>query len=232
MLPYIIAFVKKTRKRLRGIHDRMLEHYGEQKWWPAKTAFECVVGAILTQNTAWTNVEKAIGLIRRKTEITVEGIENTPEQALARLVRPSGYFNQKARRLKIFARFVTENYDGNINKLLSEKTEKLRKTLLEIEGIGPETADSIVLYAAGRPSFVVDAYTKRILSRHGLADEKAPYDSVRKLFMDNLPRKATIFNEYHALIVRTAKERCHKKKPDCAGCPLEADLKEAGIRLS
>ncbi len=203
----------------------MLERYGKQNWWPAETAFECVIGAILTQNTAWTNVEKAIGRLKDKTELSVGEIVKMPAGKLARLIKPSGYFNQKARRLKIFARFIADGYGGNVDGLFAEKTRKMREILLGIEGIGPETADCIVLYAAGKPAFVVDAYTKRITARHGLTDEKASYDEVRKLFTDNLPRKASMFNEYHALIVRTAKDCCHREKPECERCPLEADLK-------
>lgn len=204
----------------------MFERYGAQNWWPAQTAFECVVGAILTQNTAWTNVEKAVVRLKRATEITPEKIDKMSPAKLARLIKPSGYFNQKARRLKIFSRFVVRNYGGNIGSLLSEETGKLRKTLLALEGVGPETADSIILYAAEKPVFVIDAYTKRITQRHGLADGKASYDEVQKLFADNLPYKTALFNEYHALIVRTAKQFCHKKEPECENCPLKPDLAE------
>ncbi len=211
-------------KRLLSIYGNMFERYGPQNWWPAQTATECVIGAILTQNTTWTNVEKAVKQMKNEAELSIEGIEKISAEKLARLITPSGYFNQKAKRLKIFARFVTENYGGDIKKLLAEKTGKLRKILLGIEGIGPETADSIVLYAGGKPAFVVDAYTKRITARHGLTDENASYDEVQKLFVENLPRKTALFNEYHALIVRTAKDFCHKKKPDCERCPLVKDL--------
>lgn len=208
-----------------SIYDAMLERYGPQGWWPSETATECVVGAILTQNTAWANVEKAVARMKAGMEVSVRGIEETPLRELARMIRPSGFFNQKARRLKIFARFVTDNYGGSIGKLLAEDAEKLRETLLGIEGIGPETADGIVLYAAGKPAFVVDAYTKRITARHGLTGEKWSYDEVRNLFTENLPQDAALFNEYHALIVRTAKECCRRGTPDCARCPLERDLK-------
>lgn len=222
----MLSVVGKTGERLLKIYGRMFESYGPQYWWPSETSSECVIGTILTQNTSWTNVEKAIGQMKGEMSLTMAEIEKIPFAKLARLIKPSGYFNQKARRLKIFARFVAESYGGNIDKLLAENAEKLRETLLGIEGIGPETADSIVLYAAEKPSFVVDSYTKRITARHGLTDENASYGKVRELFMKNLPHKTSLFNEYHALIVRTAKDCCHKTKPECERCPLEADLSE------
>ncbi|QMU56675.1 MAG: endonuclease III domain-containing protein [Candidatus Mycalebacterium zealandia] len=206
----------------------MFERYGAQNWWPAQTAFECVVGAILTQNTAWTNVEKAIAQLKSETEITPGKIDKMPAAKLARLIKPSGYFNQKARRLKIFARFVARDYGGNIGALLTEETGKLRKILLALEGIGPETTDSIILYAAEKPVFVIDAYTKRIASRHGFAPQSASYGEAQELFAVNLPRETELFNEYHALIVRTAKQFCHKKEPDCENCPLKNDLTHSG----
>ncbi|MGI9559099.1 MAG: endonuclease III domain-containing protein [Thermodesulfobacteriota bacterium] len=225
-----IAAVSKTGERLEKIYGAMFSHFGGQNWWPAETAFECVAGAILTQNTAWTNVEKAIKNLKNSAKLTVRGIDDMPLSRLARLIKPSGYFNQKSKRLKIFARFVTQNYGGEIDALLAEETGKLRETLLSLEGIGPETADSITLYAAGKPSFVVDAYTKRITSRHGLSDEKAAYGDVQKLFEKNLPRDVEMWGEYHALIVRTAKLFCHKRKPDCENCPLRADLPPGGAK--
>ncbi len=206
----------------------MFERYGAQNWWPSQTAFECVVGAVLTQNTAWTNVEKAIARLKSETEITPGEIDKMPVAKLARLIKPSGYFNQKARRLKIFTRFVAGDYGGNIGELLAEETGKLRKILLALEGIGPETADSIILYAAEKPVFVIDAYTKRIASRHGLTPESTSYGEAQELFAANLPRETALFNEYHALIVRTAKQFCHKKKPDCENCPLKGDLTHSG----
>lgn len=225
----MIGSVGGTRERLLKIYGLMLERLGPQGWWPAQTAFECAVGAILTQNTAWTNVEKAVGNLKAAGALSVKAIDRMPLSRLARLIRPSGYFNQKARRLKIFARFVTEHHGGDIGAFLSGETGRLRQTLLSIEGIGPETADSIALYAAEKPLFVVDAYTKRITTRHGLTDGKATYDEVQGLFAENLPQSAAMFNEYHALIVRTAKEFCHKNAPDCANCPLETDL-PAGLK--
>lgn len=212
------------RKRLMRIYRLMLRRHGRLNWWPAETAFECVVGAILTQNTAWTNVEKAIGNLKSAQALSVKAIDRMPPEKLARLIRPSGYFNQKARRLKIFARFLVENYGGKMDALLREETANLRQILLSLEGVGPETADSIALYAGGKPLFVIDAYTKRITARHGLTDEKATYGDAQKLFAQNLPEDAAMFGEYHALIVRTAKNFCHKNNPDCGNCPLEKDL--------
>ncbi len=222
--------MSKNGKRVLKIYDAMFERFGGQNWWPAETPFECIVGAILTQNTSWKNVEKSIRLLKSEMTLSPANINKIPRAKLARLIKSSGYFNQKSRRLKIFARFVVDNYVGSIGGLLSEKRLKLRKTLLKIEGIGPETADSIVLYAARKPSFVVDAYTKRITARHGLTDEKVSYETVQKLFENNLPRRTALFNEYHALIVRTAKEFCHKKRPDCENCPIRWDLDEAGLK--
>lgn len=214
----------KMRKRLLKIYTLMLERHGPQGWWPAQTAFECAVGAILTQNTAWTNVEKAVRNLKSAGALSVGAIERMPLAKLARLIRPSGYFNLKAERLKCFTRFVTKNHGGDIGALLSSETGELRQSLLSVKGVGPETADSIALYAAGKPLFVVDAYTKRITSRHGLTDGKATYGEVQSLFAENLPQDAAMFGEYHALIVRTAKDFCHKKKPDCENCPLKTDL--------
>ena len=220
----IIAAMGKTPDRLLNIYRLMLDKHGPQRWWPAESPFECAVGAILTQNTNWTNVEKAIDNLKCAGTLSVESIDRMPQTNLAGLIRPSGYFNQKARRLKILSRFIMEKYGGDIGALLKERADKLRDILLSIEGIGPETADSIALYAAGKPLFVVDAYTKRITTRHGLTEKSASYDETRNLFMENLPRKAALFNEYHALVVRTAKEFCHKREPECEICPLKSDL--------
>jgi len=173
----------------------------------------------LTQNTAWRNVEKAIANLKRARVLTPTKIDSISERTLARHIRPAGYYNVKARRLKNFIRFFAERYAGRIGRLQEQDMHVLREQLLAVNGIGPETCDSILLYALNKPVFVIDAYTKRILSRHGAHREDGTYDHVQELFMKSLPRSAKLYNEYHALIVRLAKERC-RVKPRCDGCVL------------
>lgn len=209
-------------ERIKGFYYALYKRFGPQGWWPADTELECVLGAILTQNTAWKNVEKALENLRKEGLISVEKLALIPIPALADLIRPSGYFNQKAMKVKNFIRFLMENYDGDLQKMLEEDTANLREKLLGVRGIGPETADSILLYAAKKPTFVVDAYTYRVLSRHGLIPEESTYGEMQEVFMDSLPKDVQLFNEYHALIVRLGKEWC-KKSPMCEGCPLEYD---------
>ena len=209
-------------ERINGFYDALYKRYGPQGWWPAETELECVLGAILTQNTAWKNVEKALGNLKEKNLISIEKLALIPTSSLANLIRSSGYFNQKAVKIKNFINFIVENYDGSLEKMFEEDGQKLRDKLLKIKGIGPETADSILLYAARKPVFVVDAYTYRILLRHGLIPEETNYGEMQELFMDLLPEDVKLFNEYHALLVRLGKELC-KKSPLCEGCPLEYD---------
>jgi endonuclease-3 related protein len=201
------------------IYNRLHERFGPRHWWPADTDFEIITGAILTQNTAWANVEKAIANLKKKRILTPRKMYKTPTSTLAGLIRPSGYYNIKARRLKAFVNFLFKNYNGSLKKMFSRKTAVLREELLDINGIGPETADSILLYAAEKPVFVVDAYTRRILSRHNLIRPQAGYDDVQHFFTNNLPPDRRLFNEYHALIVELGKTIC-KKKPRCAVCPI------------
>lgn len=208
-----------TGQKLMNMFDLMLGHFGPQHWWPGVTVIEIMVGAVLTQNTNWTNVEKAIESLKRGNFLSVEAINSMSSTLLAHCVRSAGYFNIKAARLKNLVGFITEKYNGDIPSLLQEDTDELRRGLLSVRGVGPETADSILLYAANRPVFVIDAYTYRILNRHGLADEQAPYDDLQELFMGNLPGDAALFNEFHALIVRTGKEYC-RRRPLCSICPL------------
>ena len=193
---------------------------GPMHWWPAKTPFEVIVGAILTQNTAWVNVERAIANLRRERMLTPRALQQASLGKLARLVRPSGYFRQKAKKLKAFVRFLRENFDGSLARMFRTPTAELRARLLAVHGIGPETADSILLYAGNHPVFVVDAYTKRILLRHGLVGEDPGYEEVRQLFESNVPRDPRLFNEFHALLVNVGKNWCRPQDPRCSECPL------------
>ena len=211
--------VKVTiKKELKRFYNRLYKSFGPQGWWPGRTRFEVIVGAILTQNTNWTNVEKAIKNLKAEGALTIKAMGALSETRLATLIRPSGYFNIKAKRLKSFLRWLGKSYNGNLDRLF--EVETLREELLGVKGIGPETADSIILYAAKRPVFVIDAYTKRLLTRHGLAGEKVTYDEMQSLFMDNLEHDEGVFNEYHALIVMVGKNFCKSRNPICGECPL------------
>jgi endonuclease-3 related protein len=198
----------------------MSQALGPMQWWPAKTSFEVIVGAILTQNTSWTNVERAIANLRSAQMLTPSTITSARLSKLALLVRPSGYFRQKAKKLKAFVRFLQREYGGSLKRMFDTPTEILREKLLSVHGIGPETADSILLYAGNHPVFVVDAYTHRIFGRHGITDGKPQYERVRALLEAALPRDSQLFNEFHALVVNTGKNWCRKKEPRCAECPL------------
>jgi endonuclease-3 related protein len=204
---------------LMEIYDRLYRAFGPQHWWPAEAAFEMMVGAILTQNTSWRNVEKAIDSLKRKGVLTPKGLRQLKKPALASMIRPSGYYRIKADRLKAFVDFLWEGYGGEIKNMGKERLSELRERLLQVKGVGPETADSILLYGLRKPVFVIDAYTKRVLSRHGIISEKASYDETQRLFMGHLPHDEKLFNEYHALIVRVGKTLC-KKTPKCGICPL------------
>jgi endonuclease III related protein len=174
------------QKEIRNYYAALYREWGPQHWWPAETQFEVIVGAYLTQNTAWVNVERALENLRRSKLLSLDGIRTVRLSRLERLIRPSGYFRQKAARLKTFVKFVDAHYEGSLQKLFSEPTQKLREELLALNGVGPETADSILLYAGNHPVFVVDAYTRRILGRHGILPEKSPYEEVRQLFQESL----------------------------------------------
>ncbi len=205
-------------------YDALLRAYGPQHWWPGRTRFEVIVGAILTQNTSWSNVERAIAELRRARLLSPAGIESVPLARLSRLVRSSGYFRQKARKLKAFVQFLGRAYQGSLDKMFAAAPAELRKQLLDVHGIGPETADSILLYAGGHAVFVVDAYARRILERHHLAHGKQTYEEIRSLFEASLPRRVALFNEYHALIVHTGKHFCRKRNPSCDRCALRSFL--------
>ena len=194
--------------------------FGPQHWWPGETSFEIVTGAILTQNTSWINVEKAIANLKSTEYLTTEALHHIDISQLAELIRSAGYYNIKAKRLKNFVNWLFENYNGEMSNLELVNTEQLRAELVGINGIGLETADSILLYALSRPVFVVDAYTARITLRHGLIDPGADYEQLRELFESNLQEDVGLFNEYHALLVRAGKEFC-RPKAKCLGCPLE-----------
>ena len=216
--------VMADRPGLMSYYSAMSEALGPMHWWPARTPFEVIVGAILTQSAAWSNVERAIANLRAARMLTPAAIARVPATRLAAIVRPSGYFRQKARKLKAFVRFLQDEYGGSLKRMFSTPTGELREKLLSVHGIGPETADSILLYAGNHPVFVVDAYTHRILSRHGLATGKSGYEEVRALFEDSLPSDARLFNEFHALIVNTGKNWCRKREPRCTECPLSSLL--------
>lgn len=239
---------------LRAYYDALFAALGPQHWWPSSRSggpFEIIVGAILTQSTAWTNVEKAIANLRSARTLTPRAIERIPLPRLARLIRPSGYFRQKAKKLKAFVRFLRSNYGGSLARMFRTPTAALREQLLAVHGIGPETADSILLYAGRHPVFVVDAYTRRILLRHALIHEPVSvdvsslarrgdrglgispdplpptgtaYEEVRALFESSLPRDAQLFNEFHALLVHTGKHFCRPRDPRCDSCPLRGFL--------
>lgn len=209
-----------SRKRLLSIYEKLHQEFGPRHWWPADTPFEVIIGAILTQNTAWSNVEKAIANLKRANLLNPAALNRVGTNRLAALIRPAGYYNIKAKRLKNFLKHLFRNFNGDLNKLLRLPTKALREGLLSVNGIGPETADSILLYAAKRPVFVIDAYTKRALLRHKIVTPGAGYDYMQSLFMNSLPNRIKLFNEYHALIVELGKRYC-KKKPLCRLCPLQ-----------
>jgi endonuclease-3 related protein len=209
-----------VNETLSEIYQLLYDSFGPQHWWPGETPFEIVTGAILTQNTNWANVEKAIKNLKSAGRLTPEALFHIDISQLAELIRPAGYYNIKAKRLKSFINWLYDNYDGEMSNLELVNTEQLRAELLDIKGVGRETADSILLYALGRPVFVVDAYTARIALRHELIEPEADYEQLRELFESNLPEDVKLFNEYHALLVKTGKEFC-KPKAKCQGCPLE-----------
>ncbi len=212
-------------KLLIKYYDAMFEKLGPSYWWPGETPLEICVGAILTQNTNWKNVEKAIWNLKERKLLDAEKLFLLPEEELAELIRPAGYYRIKTKRLKNFLRFLFEEVSFDIEKLKHMELDVLRNKLLEIKGIGPETADSIILYALDKPSFVVDAYTYRIFQRHQIVDENITYEDLRSFFMNHLPKDVELYKEYHALIVRVGKKWCGKKVFRCDGCPLNSFLK-------
>jgi len=210
----------QPRELLLEMYRWLSDELGPTGWWPARTPFEVAVGAILTQNTAWRNVEKSITNIRKNNLLSARSLAAVPVQRLAPLIRPSGYFRLKSQRLKNFVDFLQHEYAGSMAKMAREPADSLREELLGVTGIGPETADSILLYALGKPVFVVDAYTRRILSRHGIVVvEQMDYEELRSFFEENLPCDLTLFKEFHALLVIAGSRFC-KKNALCNECPL------------
>jgi len=212
--------VTATGAGLRRVYRRLRRHFGPAGWWPGETPFEVCLGAILTQNTSWTNVEKALAALRRRNRLSYERLRSLPPSRIAPLIRSSGYYNVKARRVKAFLDFLGREYGGRVERMAGEEPSVLRAKLLGIDGIGRETADSIVLYAAGLPLFVVDAYTRRIFERLGLLRGDESYDAVQDFFMGRLPPDVALYNDYHAQIVKLGKDVC-RPHPRCDDCPLE-----------
>lgn len=241
-------------EQIREYYEALFEIWGQQHWWPAHTRFEVIAGAYLTQNTAWGNVERALDSLRKAGVLSVAGIRRVPLAQLEKLIRSAGYFRQKARRLKIFVAFLDQHYGGSLSRMFRQPTAKLREELLALNGVGRETADSILLYAGQHPVFVVDAYTRRVAERHGISPAGAPYDEIRQRFERSLldvpwnsghvglipvpgtshapsrlsratrSHPAQVFNEMHALIVGVGKRYCSKSAPKCDGCPLQKFL--------
>ncbi len=212
--------MKNHGKTLLDIYNTLYNHFGPQDWWPGDTPFEVAVGAILTQNTNWGNVEKAIINLKKEKALNAKTLNRMPHEQLASLIRPAGYFNIKAKRLKNFLSFLSNHHNGSMKRMSNDGVSALRQDLLGVNGIGPETADSILLYALGKPVFVIDAYTKRILERHNIVPGEITYHELQELFHNNLPRDLKLFNEYHALFVMLGKDYC-KPKPKCSDCPLD-----------
>jgi endonuclease-3 related protein len=216
-----VSIEEDKEVRLRDIFDRLVDHFGPLHWWPADSPFEVVVGAILTQNTAWRNVELAVANLKGAQALSPEALREVTTGELEQLIRPAGFFRQKSERLKLFVEHLFRRHGGGLSSLLSGPLEEVRGELLTLKGIGPETADSILLYAGVRPSFVVDAYTLRLFTRLGVLGGTEGYEAVRALFMANLPHETDLFNEYHALIVEECKTFSRKRRPLCSACPLQ-----------
>ena len=208
---------------LLKIYDKLLNHFGNQNWWPADTKFEVIVGAILTQQTSWKNVEKSIKNLKENNVLEPKKLFNLPVKTLEVLIRPSGFFKVKSKRLRNFLEFFVGNYDGNLDKMFELPLNNLRENLLSVNGVGPETCDSIILYAGNKPVFVVDTYTIRLCERYPIMKSKK-YEEAREFFEKNLPKDVNLFKEFHALIVELGKNYC-KTKPICEKCPLNEGCK-------
>ena len=210
------------------VHDHLLKALGPQHWWPGDTPFEIIVGAVLTQNTSWQNVVRAVHNLREADLLDVHALYNVPVEELEELLRPAGYFRVKARRLQSLLEFLVERYDGSLEKMFRTDLPTLRAELLSINGIGPETADSILLYAGNLPTFVVDAYTHRVLARHGWIDFEADYHQIQDYLLSSLPQDVQLYNEFHAQFVYLGKHYCKKTGPKCRECPLYKMLPKGG----
>ena len=216
---------KNIRAILLKAYNLLYNRYGPRKWWPADSDFEVMIGAILTQNTSWSNVEKAISNLKKEGLLNPSALSKLHVKKIAKLIHPCGYYNIKAERLQCFLKFLSSNYSNRISRMRKERLRALRKELLSVKGIGPETADSIILYAVKKPIFVIDAYTKRIMSCLGICELDSDYCDMQDIFMSNLPKSVKLFNEYHALLVEHAKTIC-KAKPKCSECVLRTLRKE------
>jgi endonuclease III related protein len=214
--------------KILQVYHHLLKTLGPQHWWPGDTPFEIIVGAILTQNTNWQNVVKAIHNLREADLLDPHTLYNVPPEELEELIRPAGYFRVKARRLRSVLKFILERYDGSLEKMFRAGLPELREELLAVNGIGPETADSILLYAGNLPTFVVDAYTHRVLARHGWIGFEADYHQIQDYLLSSLPQDVQLYNEFHALIVHLGKHYCKKTDPKCRECPLFKMLPEGG----
>ncbi len=208
------------KNQLKTIYNLLYKEFGPQDWWPGESAFEIMVGAILTQNTNWGNVEKAINNLKKEKVLSAKKLYNLHPKTLANLIKPAGYFRVKTKRLHNFLEFFLNEYQGQLKKMQDQELTDLRPKILEVNGVGQETADSMLLYALEKPIFVIDAYTKRIFCRHNLLAEEATYTETQELFMDNLKNEVKFFNEYHALLVKCGKDYCRPKNPKCEQCPL------------
>jgi endonuclease-3 related protein len=209
-------------------YERLFAHYGPQGWWPGQSPLEVMVGAVLVQNTSWANVERAIENLRQAGALDVCALHDLPAEELAELIRPAGYYRLKARRLANLVDFVCRRYDGSLEAMFATGLPTLREELLALNGIGPETADAILLYAGGLPTFVVDAYTHRILARHGWIDFQSDYHTIKDYCESSLPAEPRLYNELHALLVQVGKSHCRKQGPLCNGCPLAELLPGSG----
>ncbi|MCE5266947.1 MAG: endonuclease III domain-containing protein [Planctomycetaceae bacterium] len=213
---------------LTEVYRRLFDAFGPQHWWPGETAFEMIVGAMLTQNTSWQNVERALANLRDADLLEPHALYAVPVEELEELLRPAGYFRVKARRLRSLLQFLVDRYDGSLEAMFAIGLPDLRQQLLDVHGVGPETADSILLYAGRLPSFVVDAYTHRVFSRHGWIDFDADYHQIQDYVQSELPADVPTYNEFHALLVRLGKDCCRKRNPKCAECPLRGMLPKSG----
>ena len=218
-----------SRQRAKSVpvlryYQKLLKHYGPQEWWPGESTFEIILGALLVQNTAWINVERTLERLRQRQLLSPKNLAGLATAEMEALLRPAGTFRRKALLVRRFLDYLHSQYNGHLPAMFRLPTRHLRTDLLRIKGIGPETADSILLYGGDKPVFVIGEYTRRVAARHGLAAARSTYDQMQALFEDRLPRDAILYQEYHALLVAVGKQFCHRRAPDCAACPLRNEL--------